>query len=496
MSGILRRAVIAITILALPIATASPAVAVGGRHAARQSTGADTGLFYTGNAYGTYAFVGSTLVAGKSALVSLGCATTAGVHQRNEIAHVGVPGVLSTGVIESRAATSDSGDTQTSRTSSEVHDADVLSGLITADEIKAASATSHSGNGFRTSAGGSQFLNLVVDGRPISAHVAPNTKIRLPGVGRVVLNEHKRTVGADSASFTVNMIHVYVTHDLSGVAKGTQIVVAHATSDLELNKAGSLDGMAFGSAAHVGHTVISGRTALVRMPCAGTHGNVRMNSVASVTLPGIGTTGTVTDTAQGSIDATTASSETTSTVQGVTAFRSGHRRRHRRRCPCLEDGWGRVAERRGFALREPGGERPGDRRQRRGEHQDQGRRTHDLAAPGPSGLEQHRGPDDRDRGQAVQPVRAPDRDGRADSGRRGFRALARRDALTALLGPGGRTGPPGGSTSRRSRSEHPLVTDHDSRRYPDEVRPAARFDPTRQARVAPAAATSHTRTPQ
>lgn len=317
MSGTLRRALIALTILALPIATTAPAVALGGRNAPRQSTGADAGLFYTGNAYGSYAFVGSTLVAGKSALVALGCATTAGVHQRNEIAHVSVPGVLSTGVIESRAATSDSGGTQTSRTSSEVHNADVLTGLITADEIKAASATSHNGNGFRTTAGGSHFLNLVVNGQPISAHVKPNTTIQLPGVGRVVLNEHRRTVGADSASFTVNMIHVYVTQDLPGIPKGTQIVVAHATSDLELNKEGSLDGMAFGSKAHVGHTVISGRTALVRMPCAGTHGDVKMNSVAGVNLPGIGTTGTVTDTAQGSVDATTASSETTSTVQAA-----------------------------------------------------------------------------------------------------------------------------------------------------------------------------------
>jgi len=118
-------------------------------------------------------------------------AVTILAHQRNEIAHVGVPNVLSTGAIESRAATSDSGDTQTSRTSSEVHNADVLTGLITADEIKAVSATSHNGNGFRTSAGGSQFVNLVVNGHPISAHVAPNTTIRLPGVGRVVLNEHR-----------------------------------------------------------------------------------------------------------------------------------------------------------------------------------------------------------------------------------------------------------------------------------------------------------------
>jgi len=317
MLGNLRSAVVAVMILALPVATASSAVATGGRQAARPAAAADAGLFYTGNAFGTYAFVGSTVVAGKSALVSLGCTTTAGARQRNEISGVNLPGVLTTGLITSLATTSDFGGTQTSRTTSEVHGANVLAGLITADEIRASSATSHNVNGFHTTAHGSVFVNLVVDGQPISAHVPPNTKIQLPGVGRVVLNEHKKTIGTDGASFTVNMIHVYITVDQSGVAKGTQIIVAHATSDLELNKAGSLDGMAFGSKAHVGSTVISGRTALVRMPCEGTQGNVKSNSVGSVNLPGIGSTGTVTDTAQGSVDADTASSETTSTVEGV-----------------------------------------------------------------------------------------------------------------------------------------------------------------------------------
>jgi hypothetical protein len=136
-------------------------------------------------------------------------------------------------------------------------------------------------------------------------------------VGRVVLNEQITSIGASTASFTVNMVHVFVTVDQPGVAKGTQIIVAHATSDLELNKAGSLDGIAYGTRAHVGHSVISGPSAVVHMPCAGTDGRVKTNSVAGVSIPGVGSTGTVTDTAQGTIDATTATGETTSTAQAV-----------------------------------------------------------------------------------------------------------------------------------------------------------------------------------
>jgi hypothetical protein len=282
-----------------------------------QSAGTGEGLFYTGNAYGTYAFVGKTVVAGRSALVTLGCTTTAGIHNTNTVGTVNVPNVITTGAIDTTADSLGSGGTVKSRTSADIHDASLLSGLITTTEVKAVSTTAHSAAGFHLSAAGSSFVNLVVNGVPITGTPAPNTTIHLPGVGRVVLNEQIRRIGTRRASLTVNMVHVYVTIDLPGIAKGTQIILAHATSDLELNKAGSLDGIAYGTKAHVGHVVISGPSAVVHMPCAGTKGRVKTNSVASVSLPGIGSTGTVTDTAQGSIDATTATGETTSTVQAA-----------------------------------------------------------------------------------------------------------------------------------------------------------------------------------
>ena len=302
-------------LLLVGIGVALPAA--GQAVAAPRAVSSDTGLFYTGNAYGTYAFVGTTVVAGKSALVTLGCTTTAGVHKTNTVATVNVPHVVTTGVIDTTADSIASGSAVTSRTSADVHDASLLSGLITASEVKAVSTTSHDATGFHVSAAGSSFVSLVVNGVPIIVTPNPNTTIDLPGVGKVVLNEQIKSIGTSKASFTVNMIHVYVTVALPGIAKGTQIIVAHATSDLELNRAGSLDGFAYGTKANVGTLVISGRSALVVMPCGGTHGTVKTNSVLSVSIPGIASTGTVTDTAQGTIDATTASGETTSTVQTV-----------------------------------------------------------------------------------------------------------------------------------------------------------------------------------
>lgn len=310
-------ALVALMIFALPIGLVSAAAAAQVSSAAPPAASPGAGLFYTGDAYGTYAFVGHTVVAGKSALVALGCTTNAGVHNTNTVATVNVPNVVTTGAIDTSADSIATRNTVKSRTSADVHDASLLSGLITASEVTAASTTSHNAAGFHVRAKGSSLVNLVVGGNPISGTPAPNTTIHLPGVGRVVLNEQIKRIGSSTASFTVNMIHVFVTVDQPGVAKGTQIIVAHATSDLELNKAGSLDGIAYGTKAHVEHNVISGPSAVVHMPCAGTKGKVKTNSVTSVSIPSVGSTGTVTDTAQGTIDASTASGETTSTVQTV-----------------------------------------------------------------------------------------------------------------------------------------------------------------------------------
>ena len=156
--------------------------------------------------------------------------------------------------------------------------------MISATEVQAVSATTHDAGGFSVSAAGTGLVNLVVGGVPITAVPPPNTTIPLPGVGKVVLNEQIQNIGATVASFTVNMIHLYVTAALPGIASGTEVVVAHATSDLELNKFGSLDGVAYGSSVKLSNVVVSGRTAVVYMPCGGTHGHIRTNSVAGVSV--------------------------------------------------------------------------------------------------------------------------------------------------------------------------------------------------------------------
>ena len=117
----------------------------------------------------------------------------------------------------------------------------ILGGLITAKEVVANSTSSRSGSGAASNANGSTFGDLMVAGVPVTsgdALVAPNTRMNLPNVGYVVLNEQKVTGdGAMSSGVTVNMIHVVLQQpvvgllgEITGYRQVGEIIVGSATS--------------------------------------------------------------------------------------------------------------------------------------------------------------------------------------------------------------------------------------------------------------------------
>jgi hypothetical protein len=81
---------------------------------------------------------------------------------------------------------------------------------------------------------GSQLVGLVVAGQSFDGMPAPNTRVALPGVGYVVLNEQTITGNGTTASgITVNMIHVVLQSALTGVQTG-EIIVGSASSAVGL----------------------------------------------------------------------------------------------------------------------------------------------------------------------------------------------------------------------------------------------------------------------
>jgi len=285
-----------------------------------------SGFQFVADAYGTYANVGNMVIAGKTAVSGLGACgiVSPPVHSENTVLSVNASPFLTTGVINTTAdGTEPVAGTLQAMSTADIHDASLLittlGGVITADEVKAVSTTTHDSSGFHTSAEGSAFVNLVVAGVAITVLPPPNTDIPLPGFGHVVLNEQITKIRPTSASFTVNMIHVFIDQaNVLNLPIGTQIIVAHAFSGLTSGVQGTLDGVAYGTKATVlGGVVVSGPSAKVTMGCLGTNGNLKMNEIALVQVPTLFSVGEVVDTALGTVDDTSASGELTSTVQAV-----------------------------------------------------------------------------------------------------------------------------------------------------------------------------------
>jgi hypothetical protein len=123
-------------------------------------------------------------------------------------------------------------DTQASTAQSTAHleNVNVLSGLITAETVIAATSSWVSGAAGRNTLG-STFTNLAVNGVPVASGdylPAPNTRVNLPGVGYAVLNEQ---IASDGAGIMVNMIHVVLQDALTGLTIG-EIIVASASSSV------------------------------------------------------------------------------------------------------------------------------------------------------------------------------------------------------------------------------------------------------------------------
>ncbi len=115
-----------------------------------------------------------------------------------------------------------------------VADISILGGLITAKEVIANATSSRTVDGASSNGNGSSVEDLVVNGVSVTvgdAAVAPNTRMDLPGVGYVVLNEQVPTGdGVTSSGLKVNMVHVYL-QNLLGAVTG-EIIVGSATSSV------------------------------------------------------------------------------------------------------------------------------------------------------------------------------------------------------------------------------------------------------------------------
>lgn len=273
---------------------------------------------YLGTAYGTYAFVGNTILVNQTAPVSLG--GTCGTSQQplqvsGHAAGVNLPPVVTGGAVNTVVSSS----TNTAQAVSDTANIRLIAGLITATEIKAVSTTTIDSNGtFHVSSAGSSFNNLNILGHVYNGSVPANTRVNLPLLGYVVLNEQTSNLTNAMANLTVNMVHIHITGvNLLGLQVGTDITISNATSGLiHVFAPAILSGQSFGTQV-LGPLLSSSPTAPEVLPCLGTGGVVRTATLGSVNLAGILTSGTITDTVESNLTIPLSTGHNTSTVQGL-----------------------------------------------------------------------------------------------------------------------------------------------------------------------------------
>ena len=268
---------------------------------------------YTGSAYGTSVNVGSLVKSGPSAPVTFGCTTNGDLHKTNTVAGINVPTLATSGTVSTTADTYAS--PVQSKTSATTEQVNLLSGLVRATAIKAVSSTTRtSTGGYALSSSGTTLGTLVVGGKAVSANAAPNTRIDLSGIGYLIVNEQvKKTNG-----LAVNGLHLFVTtSNALGVAIGSNVTISHAVTALSGPVSGVLGGYSYGTKADVGTLALSGPSFTEFMPCLGTSGVVRSNTGAGVHIGTSLNTSTILNTVKGTVTATSATGETTSTVQAA-----------------------------------------------------------------------------------------------------------------------------------------------------------------------------------
>jgi hypothetical protein len=266
------------------------------------------------------------VVLGRAASQSCPCEGTNGKVRTNVVEGLSAgPGgdVATLGVMRATAFADKTASAAVVRTSARVADVDLLDGMIRADAVRAVAEVEASSSRIERSAGASEFANLRVLGNIVSADVEPNSRIRLPGVGSVILKHVKPYGNAREGGLTVEMIVVRVSEaNRFGLPIGSEIVVGRARAGFDRDPVEVVVG---GTAyltqanAEVGENLQNriGRAALVHIGCEGTKGEVRKRNIAGLDVGRILTIGAGTTTAFGGPTGTGTVARATAEVEGV-----------------------------------------------------------------------------------------------------------------------------------------------------------------------------------
>jgi hypothetical protein len=239
-----------LTVNALAIHLAAAGVFTGSLtvvHASTRVTPAPSGSTrYDGEAFAASlrAQVASVTVnSGEIAGASINCF---GGSASNSVANIAIgqsplPNLGDSGTATA-TVTAGSNPLPTITSSEDIEGLNLIGGLITADALDVTTTSSTLDGLTVSSTGGTTFTNLVINGQPIAANPAPNTKISVAGLGTITLNKQSchagpvaacTAMGQDRLTVTAISVAVNASNDFN-LPLDTSLTVSQATAGLLL----------------------------------------------------------------------------------------------------------------------------------------------------------------------------------------------------------------------------------------------------------------------
>ena len=234
-----------------------------------------------------------------------GCNVTSNATRGNSASSASLSTLAGVNSAQSTVTTQRSATQISAQAISNVQGVSILNGLITVGQIVTVANSAGTASDASSNDTGSKIVGLNIAGlSPISYLPKPNTTIKLPGVGYIVLNEQVGPYnGFNSSSISVNMIHVHITSTaIPGVLANTDIVIGSANSNFFRTSVPALvngNTYALSLIGNVGNNNVSVTpVAGAQIGCAG---GTQQNNINNSNLSNLGTTGVVNDSTSGQI---------------------------------------------------------------------------------------------------------------------------------------------------------------------------------------------------
>lgn len=188
---------------------------------------------------------------------------------------------------------------------SEIARINLLNGLVTADAIRTTS-TAYAGEGGLDGSTNTEFVNLKLAGNTVTVDIKKNSRITIPGIANIVLNEEETTVAGGAVLSRGTAIHVTLLKARAGAPAGAEVMVNPTYAQLFPTQPVTspvLSGEAYSTfaAAAVGNSakVLAAPTGVISLPSTGTNGEPIQTSAVGARIPNVLTTGVLKNTVQG-----------------------------------------------------------------------------------------------------------------------------------------------------------------------------------------------------